>query len=85
MNAQHNAMTMDEMDQVVDGVSAGAPFRLRNRSTVITEAPLESLIFDMAFVLPPMVEMTEVMKDPLTVVSHNTKCMWCFTSGHGSC
>ena len=63
MNAQHNAMTMDEMDQVVDGVSAGAPFRLRNRSTVITEAPLESLIFDMAFVLPPMIEMTEVEKD----------------------
>tara|TARA_B110000196_G_C20516312_1_gene373490 strand:+ start:104 stop:337 length:234 start_codon:yes stop_codon:yes gene_type:complete len=56
-------MTMDEMDQVVDGVSAGAPFRLRNRSTVITEAPRESLIFDMAFVLPPMIEMTEVEKD----------------------
>jgi len=59
MNAQHNEMTMDEMDQVVDGVSAGAPFRLRNRSTVITEAPLESLIFDMAFVLPPLSVMIE--------------------------
>jgi len=46
---------------------------------------MKTSIFDMNFTLPPMIEMSEVMKDPLTVVSHNTKCMWCFTSGHGSC